>query len=107
MPIGIATADIAPRSHVDVNPGDIIDARRDPVLAVAGGRRMQAGIMATMVRLVPILVGHLSQVFPRHPGVVVSSGVPAGVGLGMSPGDVVELGFDGLGTQRQVCMAGD
>ncbi len=122
MPIGIATADIAPGSQVDVNRGDIIDGRRridevereirDPVLAVAGVRRMQAGIMAAMVRKVPFLVGYLSQVFPWHPGDVVSTGVPVGVGLALkparlTPGDVVELGTEGLGTQRQVSVAGD
>lgn len=75
------------------------------------GRRMQDGSTATMVYKVPFLVSYLSQFFTLHPGDVVSTGTPPGVGLGMKPpqylkpGDVVELGIEGLGRQRQVCIA--
>lgn len=75
------------------------------------GRRMQDGSTATMVYKVPFLVSYLSQFFTLHPGDVVSTGTPPGVGLGMKPpqylkpGDVVELGIEGLGRQRQVCVA--
>lgn len=74
------------------------------------GERMQAGSTATMVYKVPFLVSYLSQFFTLHPGDVVATGTPPGVGMGMKPprflkaGDVVELGIDGLGTQRQVCV---
>lgn len=77
------------------------------------GKRMQDGSTATMVFNVPFLVSYLSQFFTLHPGDVVSTGTPPGVGLGMKPpqylkpGDVVELGIEGLGTQRQVCIADD
>lgn len=77
------------------------------------GKRMQDGSTATMVYKVPFLVSYLSQFFTLHPGDVVSTGTPPGVGLGMKPpqylkpGDVVELGIEGLGTQRQVCVADD
>jgi 2-keto-4-pentenoate hydratase/2-oxohepta-3-ene-1,7-dioic acid hydratase in catechol pathway len=77
------------------------------------GRRMQDGSTATMVYKVPFLVSYLSQFFTLHPGDVVSTGTPPGVGLGMKPpqylkpGDVVELGIEGLGQQRQVCIADD
>jgi 2-keto-4-pentenoate hydratase/2-oxohepta-3-ene-1,7-dioic acid hydratase in catechol pathway len=77
------------------------------------GRRMQDGSTATMVYKVPFLVSYLSQFFTLHPGDVVSTGTPPGVGLGMKPpqylkpGDVVELGIEGLGRQRQVCVADD
>lgn len=77
------------------------------------GRRMQDGSTATMVYRVPFLVSYLSQFFTLHPGDVVSTGTPPGVGLGMTPpqylkpGDVVELGIEGLGQQRQVCIAED
>ena len=75
------------------------------------GKRMQDGSTATMVYKVPFLVSYLSQFFTLHPGDVVSTGTPPGVGLGMKPqqylraGDVVELGIAGLGRQRQICIA--
>lgn len=74
------------------------------------GEIMQKGTTATMVYQVPFLVSYLSQFFTLHPGDVVSTGTPPGVGMGMKPprflkaGDVVELGIDGLGVQRQVCV---
>ncbi len=77
------------------------------------GERMQNGSTNTMVYQVPFLVSYLSQFFTLHPGDVVSTGTPPGVGLGMKPprylkaGDVVELGIEGLGTQRQVCVNDD
>lgn len=73
------------------------------------GAQMQGGSTATMVYNVPYLVSYLSQFFTLHPGDVVSTGTPPGVGMGMKPprylkaGDVVELGIEGLGTQQQVC----
>jgi 2-keto-4-pentenoate hydratase/2-oxohepta-3-ene-1,7-dioic acid hydratase in catechol pathway len=75
------------------------------------GKRTQDGSTATMVYKVPFLVSYLSQFFTLHPGDVVSTGTPPGVGHGMKPpqylkpGDVVELGIEGLGQQRQVCVA--
>ena len=77
------------------------------------GQQMQNGSTATMVYQVPFLVSYLSQFFTLHPGDVVSTGTPPGVGLGMKPprylkaGDVVELGIEGLGSQRQTCVADD
>lgn len=73
------------------------------------GETMQSGSTATMVYQVPFLVSYLSQFFTLHPGDIISTGTPPGVGMGMRPprylkaGDVVELGIDGLGSQRQVC----
>ena len=75
------------------------------------GKRMQDGSTATMVYKVPFLVSYLSQFFTLHPGDVVSTGTPPGVGLGMKPpqylkpGDVVDLGIEGLGQQRQDVIA--
>lgn len=77
------------------------------------GQTMQKGSTATMVCKVPFLVSYLSQFFTLHPGDVVTTGTPPGVGMGMKPprylraGDVVELGIEGLGTQRQVCVDDD
>jgi 2-keto-4-pentenoate hydratase/2-oxohepta-3-ene-1,7-dioic acid hydratase in catechol pathway len=77
------------------------------------GQRMQDGSTATMVYKVPFLISYLSQFFTLHPGDVISTGTPPGVGLGQKPprylraGDVVELGIEGLGRQRQLCIADD
>lgn len=60
---------------------------------------------------IPFVVSYLSQFMTLLPGDVISTGTPAGVGFGLNPqvylkpGDVVELGIDGLGTSKQVCEA--
>ena len=64
-----------------------------------------------MVYGVKYLVSYLSQFMTLHPGDIISTGTPPGVGMGMKPprylkaGDVVELGIDGLGTQQQTSVA--
>jgi 2-keto-4-pentenoate hydratase/2-oxohepta-3-ene-1,7-dioic acid hydratase in catechol pathway len=64
-----------------------------------------------MIFAVPHLISYLSQFMTLLPGDVISTGTPAGVGLGMDPpvflkaGDVVELGIDKLGRQRQRVVA--
>lgn len=75
------------------------------------GQTMQDGSTRTMVYGVAHLVSYLSQFMTLHPGDVISTGTPPGVGMGMKPprflraGDVVELGIEGLGAQRQECIA--
>ncbi|MCE8458299.1 fumarylacetoacetate hydrolase family protein, partial [Rhodovulum sulfidophilum] len=65
----------------------------------------------TMVFGVAHLISYLSRFMTLEPGDIISTGTPPGVGLGMTPprylkpGDRVELGVDGLGIQRQVCVA--
>jgi len=60
---------------------------------------------------IPFLVSYISQFMTLLPGDIISTGTPAGVGLGFNPpvylkeGDVVELGIDGLGTSKQTCVA--
>ncbi|WP_207102586.1 fumarylacetoacetate hydrolase family protein [Paracoccus shandongensis] len=77
------------------------------------GERVQDGSTATMVYQIPYLVSYLSQFFTLHPGDVISTGTPPGVGLGMKPprylkaGDRVSLGIAGLGEQHQVCIDDD
>ena len=62
-----------------------------------------------MIFTVAQVIEHLSSLFTLHPGDVISTGTPPGVGLGMKPepvylnvGDVMTLGIEGLGEQRQV-----
>ena len=75
------------------------------------GRRMQTGNTSTMIFTVAQIISHLSQLMTLHPGDVISTGTPPGVGMGMKPpvylkaGDVMELTIEGLGTQRQVVRA--
>jgi len=76
-----------------------------------GDQRMQDGSTRTMVYGVAFLVSYLSQFMTLHPGDVISTGTPPGVGLGMKPqrflkaGEVVTLGIEGLGAQRQDVIA--
>lgn len=94
-----------------VTPDEVPDPQSLRMWLTVNGRTMQEGTTATMVYKVPFLISYLSQFFTLHPGDVISTGTPPGVGMGMKPprylrpGDVVELGIDGLGRQRQVCVA--
>lgn len=71
------------------------------------GEIMQDGNTSDLIFKIPFLVAYISQFMTLLPGDVISTGTPAGVGLGMSPqiylkpGDVVELGIDGLGQTIQ------
>ena len=77
------------------------------------GERMQTGTSATMIFTIAEIIEHLSQLFTLHPGDVISTGTPPGVGMGKKPpvyfkaGDVVELEIEGLGRQRQTVRADD
>ena len=78
------------------------------------GKRMQTGNTKTMIFTVAQVISHLSQLFTLHPGDVISTGTPPGVGMGMKPepvylkdGDVMELSIQGLGIQRQNVRADD
>lgn len=90
---------------------EVPDAGNLDMWLKVNGQMMQQGSTATMVYKVPFLISYLSQFFTLHPGDVISTGTPPGVGMGMKPprylkpGDVVELGIEGLGAQRQVCEA--
>ncbi len=76
------------------------------------GRRMQDGHTGQMIFGVATLVSYISQFMTLLPGDIISTGTPPGVGMGikptpvyLQPGDVVDLGIDGLGCQRQVAQA--
>lgn len=71
------------------------------------GERMQTGNTSSLIFDVPYLVHYVSQFVSLQPGDIISTGTPPGVGMGKSPqrwlneGDVITLGIDGLGEQRQ------
>jgi 2-keto-4-pentenoate hydratase/2-oxohepta-3-ene-1,7-dioic acid hydratase in catechol pathway len=75
------------------------------------GKRMQDGSTRTMVYGVAHVISYLSQFMSLQPGDIISTGTPPGVGMGqkpqqyLRPGDVVELGIQGLGQQRQDVIA--
>lgn len=96
-----------------VTPDEIADPQDLPMWLKVNGETMQDGSTRTMVYQVPFLIHYLSQFMTLHPGDVISTGTPPGVGMGMRPqrflkaGDVVELGIEGLGSQRQQVVADD
>ena len=78
------------------------------------GKRYQTGNTRTMIFGAAFLVSYVSRFMTLYPGDLITTGTPPGVGMGIKPspvylkaGDVMTLGIDGLGTQRQVVHAWD
>ena len=94
-----------------VTRDEVTDPQDLAMWLTVNGQTMQKGSTRTMVYGVAHLVSYLSQFMTLHPGDVISTGTPPGVGMGMKPprylraGDVVELGIEGLGAQRQEVVA--
>ena len=71
------------------------------------GKKMQDSNTNDLIFKIPFLISYISRFMTLLPGDIISTGTPSGVGLGFNPpvylkaGDVVELGIDGLGTQKQ------
>jgi 2-keto-4-pentenoate hydratase/2-oxohepta-3-ene-1,7-dioic acid hydratase in catechol pathway len=91
-----------------VTKDEIADVQNLGMWLTVNGQKFQDGSTKTMVYGVKYLVSYLSQFMSLHPGDVISTGTPPGVGMGQKPprylkdGDVVELGIEGLGTQKQL-----
>jgi 2,4-diketo-3-deoxy-L-fuconate hydrolase len=87
---------------------EISDVNNLRLWLTVNGKKMQDGNTANFIFNVPFVIAYVSQFMTLLPGDVISTGTPAGVGLGFNPpiylkeGDVVELGIDGLGTSKQV-----
>jgi 2-keto-4-pentenoate hydratase/2-oxohepta-3-ene-1,7-dioic acid hydratase in catechol pathway len=94
-----------------VTKDEVADPQNLAMWLTVNGETMQNGSTKTMVYGVAFLVSYLSQFMSLHPGDIISTGTPPGVGMGMKPprylkaGDVVELGIEGLGSQRQQVRA--
>ena len=93
---------LATRDEIN-NPGNL------RLWLTVNGKTMQEGRTSNMVFKVPFLVSYVSQFMTLLPGDIISTGTPAGVGLAqkpapvyIKPGDVIELGIDGLGCSKQV-----
>jgi len=97
----------APLGPFVATPDELGDVSRLPMWLKVNGQVRQNGTTANMIFDVATLVAYVSEFMTLLPGDVISTGTPAGVGLGMSPpqylraGDVVELGIEGLGESRQ------
>lgn len=94
-----------------VTRDEIADAQKLDLWLEVNGHRYQNGNTRTMIFTVPVLVAYVSRFMSLQPGDIISTGTPPGVGLGLKPptylktGDVVTLGVQGLGEQRQECVA--
>jgi len=91
-----------------VTRDEVPDPQNLDIWLDVNGRRMQDGNTRTMVFSVAAIVAYVSRYMTLMPGDIIATGTPPGVGMGMRPepiylksGDIVELGIDGLGRQRQ------
>ena len=90
-----------------VTKDEVTDPQNLKLWLDVNGKRMQNGSTNTMVYGVNYLVSYISQFMSLQPGDLISTGTPPGVGMGMKPptflkeGDVMELGVEGLGSQKQ------
>jgi 2-keto-4-pentenoate hydratase/2-oxohepta-3-ene-1,7-dioic acid hydratase in catechol pathway len=97
----------APLGPYLVTKDEVPDVNNLRLWLSVNGKKMQDGNTANFIFKIPFLVSYVSQFMTLLPGDVISTGTPAGVGLGMNPpfylkdGDVVELSIDGLGTSKQ------
>ena len=97
-----------------VTRDEVADPQALDLTLDVNGQRMQAGNTATMIFTVAQIISHLSQMMTLHPGDVIATGTPPGVGMGikpqpvyLKPGDRVRAEIEGLGVQTQVVRADD
>ena len=94
-----------------VTKDEVVDPQNLKMWLDVNGKRMQDGTTSTMVYGVNFLVSYLSQFMSLQPGDIISTGTPPGVGMGkkpqvfLKPGDVMRLGIEGLGEQKQMTVA--
>ena len=90
-----------------VTPDEAGDPQALDLTLDLNGQRVQTGNTSTMIFTVAQIIAHLSEMMTLHPGDVIATGTPPGVGMGMKPqrflraGDVMDLSIAGLGAQRQ------
>ena len=98
----------APLGPFMATPDELADINNLRLWLKVNGKLMQDGNTSDLIFNIPFLVHYVSQFMTLLPGDIISTGTPAGVGLGqkpapfyLKPGDLVELGIDGLGTSFQ------
>lgn len=98
----------APLGPILVTKDEINDINQLRLWLTINGKMMQDGNTSNLIFKIPFIVSYISQFMTLLPGDVISTGTPAGVGLGfnppiyLKPGDIVESGIDGLGTAKQL-----
>lgn len=108
---GKSAATFGPLGPWMVTTDEIGDVQKLEMWLDVNGERKQSGTTANMIFSAATLVSYISRFMALEPGDVITTGTPAGVGLGMKPqqflkaGDVVTMGIEGLGEQRQVVRA--
>mgnify|MGYP000185715646 CR=1 FL=1 len=101
----------APMGPWLVTADEVADPQSLGMSLSVNGKTMQDGATTTMHFSVATVIAHLSQFMTLHPGDVIATGTPPGVGMGQKPavylreGDEMVLSIEGLGEQRQTCIA--
>ena len=102
----------APLGPFLATPDELADVNNLKMWLTVNGKTYQNSNTLNLVFKIPFLVHYLSQFMTLLPGDVISTGTPPGVGLGIKPepvyvkpGDVIELGIEGLGTSKQTAVA--
>jgi len=94
-----------------VTKDEIQDINNLDIWLKVNGKTMQNGSTGNLIFKLPYLISYISEFMTLLPGDVICTGTPAGVGMGFSPqiylkpGDIVELGIDGLGSSKQEVIA--
>jgi 2,4-diketo-3-deoxy-L-fuconate hydrolase len=94
-----------------VTPDEVADVNNLRLWLSVNGKKMQDGTTADLIFNIPFLIAYTSRFMTLLPGDILSTGTPAGVGLGMKPnvylqpGDTIDLGIDHLGQARQKVKA--
>ncbi|WP_353147428.1 fumarylacetoacetate hydrolase family protein [Pollutimonas bauzanensis] len=107
---GKAHDTFAPIGPWFVTKDEIPDPQNLALWLDVNGHRYQAGNTANMVFGVEALIAYISNFMTLEPGDIISTGTPAGVGMGqtppkyLKPGDEIRLGINGLGEQAQTCV---
>jgi len=101
----------APMGPYLVTKDEIADVDDLRLWLTVNEEKMQDSTTANFIFKIPFVISYVSQFMTLLPGDIISTGTPAGVAMGMNPqrylqpGDVIELGIDGLGTSKQKCVA--
>ena len=101
----------APLGPFMATKDEITDVHNLRLWLTVNGEKKQDGNTSNLIFNVPLVVSYLSQFMTLLPGDIISTGTPAGVGLGfnppqyLKPGDVVELGIENLGSSKQQVKA--
>lgn len=107
---GKSNDNFSPLGPYLVTKDEIEDPHNLNLWLKVNGKMLQNSNTSDLVFDIPTLISHLSNYMTLLPGDIISTGTPAGVGLGLTPptylkeGDVVELGIDGLGTSSQTAV---